>query len=195
MPKKEPENKKPENSETKNEMQPDEGTEVAVDDETIDRAVEAINEIANKSVYSGMMEIGQYVLEKFFKNDIEKATSRNPHKPESFKKLCARDDLVVSLTSLSMAVRVAGQEKFLEEKKIETEKLTYTHKTELIKMDNDGKKIFLTKRCIDEKWSTRKLGTRLQRNLKASKRTRGLRATLISVIWKVWRSKSANTNL
>ena len=103
------------------------------------------------------------MLEKFYNNDIKEATSKNPRKPASYKKLCQREDLVVSLASLSMAVRVAGQEKFLEEKEVATEALTYTHKAELIKLDNDVKKINLAKKCIDENWSTRKLAEEVKK--------------------------------
>ncbi len=76
--------------------------------ELIDHAVEHMNEIVNKSVYSGMMEIGRYVLEKFFDNDIEEATSKNPRKPDSYKKSCRREDLMISVADLSMALRVAA---------------------------------------------------------------------------------------
>ncbi len=52
--------------------------EVAIIDQNdlVDQAVQHINEIANKSVYSGMMEIGRYVLEKFFDNDVKKTSSK-----------------------------------------------------------------------------------------------------------------------
>ena len=40
------------------EVQVEQGTDVAVDDQFIDQAVKDINEIANKTIYSGMMEIG-----------------------------------------------------------------------------------------------------------------------------------------
>ena len=148
------------------ETQLDQGTEIVVDDQFIDQAVEHINEIANKTTYSGMMEIGQYVLEKFFDNDIEKASSRNPRKPESYKKLTEREDLVVPLSSLSIAVRVAGQEKFLEDKKINIDKLTYTHKAELVRMGNDIKKTSLVKKCIEENWTTRKLSEEVRKKIK-----------------------------
>ena len=47
--------------------------------ELIDHAVEHMNEIVNKSVYSDMMEMGRYFIEKFFDNNIEEAYSKNPY--------------------------------------------------------------------------------------------------------------------
>ena len=161
--KKDPPKKEDAKKEPDKETQVEKGTEVAVDEKFIDQAVKDINEIANKTLYSGMMEIGQYVLEKFYDNDIEKASSKNPHKPDSYKKLCEREDLVLSLASLSMAVRVAGQEKFLEYEKVDTKKLTYTHKSELIKIDKNESKIKLAKKCIDENWSTRELAEEVKK--------------------------------
>ncbi len=138
---------------------------VAADDALIDQAVQHINEIANKSVYSGFMEIGQYVLEKFFNNDIKEATSKNPRKPASYQKLCNRDDLAVEVSSLSTAVRVVAQEKFFEEKNINTEKLTYTHKADLVKLANGKEKTELAKACMKNNWSTRKLRDEIKKKL------------------------------
>ena len=145
--------------------------DVVADDDLIDQAVQHINEIANKSVYSGFMEIGQYVLEKFFDNDIKKATSRNPRKPASYQKLCQRQDLVIDVPRLSIAVRVAAQEKYFEEKKIDTAQLTYTHKAELVKLANDKEKIKLAKDCIKNNWFTRQLEDEVKKKLPDKEKT------------------------
>jgi hypothetical protein len=136
-----------------------------VNKDLVNEAVEFINESANKTVYTGYLEIGNYVLEKFFDNDIEKASSRNPRKPESFKALCKREDLALKLTTLTMTVRVAAQEKYFIENKVKTDSLTFTHKAELIKLPNDKTKISLVNKCIKNKLSTRKLSTEVAKKL------------------------------
>jgi len=84
--------------------------EVIMDDATIDEAVQFINERVVKIVYKGSLEIGQYVLERFFDNNIQLAGSKIANKPVSFRKLCARPDLKVSRSTL-MNRRDKGRDK------------------------------------------------------------------------------------
>jgi hypothetical protein len=138
-----------------------------VDEDTkINAAVKFINEKANKMVYKGSIEIGEYILKHFFDNDMSLASSKSPNKKESYQKLCQREDLLVSPMWLSTTVRVASQEKFLEAKKIDTSGLTYTHKASLAKLKNDGTKTRLIKNCINNKWSTRQLDNKIDAKLK-----------------------------
>ena len=51
-----------------------------IDQSVIDNAVQFINEKANEFVYSGYEQIGRYLLERFFNNDIILASSRSPRK-------------------------------------------------------------------------------------------------------------------
>ena len=136
-----------------------------VDKKLIDEAVAFINETAIKSVYQGSIEIGEYILKKFFDNDIKLASSRNPKKQTSFNALCARDDLSLDPTSLSGMVRVASQERFLSEKNVDTASLTYTHKKSLIKLENGNEKIKLIKSCIKGNWSTRFLDEKIREKI------------------------------
>ncbi|SLM30876.1 hypothetical protein MTBBW1_2500025 [Desulfamplus magnetovallimortis] len=46
----------------------------------IDDAVKFINEKASEVIYKGHEEIGRYILEKFYDDDIKEATSKNPKK-------------------------------------------------------------------------------------------------------------------
>jgi hypothetical protein len=97
------------------------------------------------------------LLEKFFNNDIKAASSRNPKKANSFRKLCERQDLLVHSGTLSEMVRVAAQEKLLLDAEIDSKKLSYTHKAELIKLPKDSQKIDLAKKAIEENLSTREM--------------------------------------
>ena len=103
------------------------------------------------------MEIGNYILKHFFNDDIKLASSKNPRKPNSYKALCRHRDLSVPYSTLTVMVRVAAQERFFKLHHIDTDKLGYTHKANLIRLRNGEKKLSLARRCINEGLSTRKL--------------------------------------
>jgi hypothetical protein len=128
-----------------------------VDQNILDAAVDFINETANETIYNGSLKIGEYILEHIFDNDLKLATSRNPKKKDSFNKLCEREDLTVPPSRLSLMVRVASQERFFVEKKVDVGSLTYTHKASLVKLDDNTKKLNLIKKCFEEEMTTRKL--------------------------------------
>lgn len=136
------------------------------DRELIETSVKYINEKANETLYKGSLEIGRYILKHFFNDDIELASSKNPRKPNSYKKLCRHRDLAVPYSTLTVMVRVAAQEAFFEANHIDTEKISYTHKSNLIRLPNDTDKINLANRCIDEGLSTRKLEALVGRSRK-----------------------------
>lgn len=128
----------------------------------LEEAVLFINERVASYVYKGSIEIGNYILEKFFNNDIDLATSKNRYKPVSFLQLCQHPDLAVSYTTLNSMVRVAAQERFLTGGGIQTDLLKYSHKVELIRLENNDEKLGLARACIDESWNIRKLREQIQ---------------------------------
>jgi hypothetical protein len=128
---------------------------VAVDGELVDQAVQFINEKMQETVYRGSEEIGAYLLEKFFDNDIRKAASRNSKKAMSFRRLCAREDLLVHPATLSVMVRVAAQENFFRDKGLDSGRLSFRHKAELVKLPNDDQKVAAAQKAMDEKMSAR----------------------------------------
>ena len=123
----------------------------------IDEAVVFINEKANETIYKGSIEIGEYILKNFFNDDIKLASSKNPKKPASFNALCKREDLAVHPNRLGLMVRVASQERYLLDEKVDLDPLTYTHKASLVKLDNGQEKINLIESCINNRWTTREL--------------------------------------
>jgi hypothetical protein len=135
----------------------------AVDTTLVDAAVKFVNEKANETLYKGSEEIGAYILEKFFDNDINKATSKNPRKPESYRALCAHPELVLKPEALSVMVRVAAQEKFFLDKKLDIQKLSYSQKAELVKLGNDKAKLKLVRNIIVNPVSVRKLQERINK--------------------------------
>jgi len=134
-----------------------------MDEKDIDAAVNFINETANKTIYQGSIEIGQYILDHFFEGNIKLAASKNPHKLLSFNKLCERDDLTVHPNRLRLMVRVADQEKYFADNGLDTKVLSYTHKSALAKLDNTEKKIKIIKKCIEKEWSTRDLENEIKK--------------------------------
>ena len=133
---------------------PDEKT---VNRKLIEDSVEFINAKANETLYKGSLEIGNYILKHFFNDDIELASSKNPRKPNSYKALCRHKELSVPYSTLTIMVRVAAQERFLVKNNIDTDKIGYTHKATLIRLENDDEKIYLAKKCLNENLSSRKL--------------------------------------
>ncbi len=131
-------------------------------DAEIENAVEFINEKANETVFKGSIEIGQYILDKFFDNDIIAATSKSPRKKASYKKLCEHQDLDVHPTSLAKMVRVASQEKYFVENKVNISGLSYTHRARLAILKNGKEKIGIVKKCKKSKWTTRQLEIKIK---------------------------------
>ena len=160
---------------------------VQVDKNKISEAVKRINELTEETIFEGHIKIGTYLLDTFFDNDIKLASSKNPKKQASFNRLCEREDLLVHPNRLAIMVRVASQEKFLDEKSVTMSSLTYTHKASLVKLDNGQKKINLINKCIDNEWTTRELDEEISKILKRPqiKRTSSLLQTTKKYISKV----------
>jgi hypothetical protein len=127
----------------------------------IEKTVKFINEKANEMLYKGSEEIGEYLLKNFFNNDPKLASSKNPHKPVSYRELCKREDLALHPITLGTMVRVAAQERYFKDNKVDTSKLTYTHKAQLVKMEDDNKKIALINDAIKNKLSTREFAKKI----------------------------------
>ena len=144
---------------------------VAVNPALIDKSVEFINNAILKTIYKGSLEIGEYLLKNFFNDDIELASSKNPHKPISFQELCKRPDLGVHPSTLSRMVRVASQERYLIDGKANVNELSYSHKLELIKLPNDKNKLKLVERCLKQKISCKKLSETI---FETRRKTRGV---------------------
>ena len=129
----------------------------------VQEAVDFIREKANESVYKGSIEIGDYILNKFFGGEIELAKSKRPKKPASYNALCRHPDLVVHPSTLSIMVRVSAQEKLFAEKKLPVEKLSYSHKAELVKVTDDKEKVKLFKHAVAKSLSVRQLASEVKK--------------------------------
>jgi hypothetical protein len=149
-----------------------------VDKALVNDAVSFINEKANETLYRGSEEIGAYLLERFFGNDIAVASSRTPHKPASYTALCQRTDLAVHPATLSLMVRVAAQEIFFKDKKFDSSGLSYTHKAELVKLPNTAEKIRLAKKALKSTFTSRLLSEEVKKTREKS----GAKGKIISSV-------------
>ncbi len=149
----------------------------------INDAVEFINNELGNTLYSASIKIGNYILDKFFDNDIELAKSKNPHKSISYNKLQNHPDLKIHLNQLNLMVRAAIQDKYLDENTLKDEKnkgkeaemllqeekdaLTFSHCVELLRLDDNEHKILLAKQAVakDKPMSVRALRIEVNKQL------------------------------
>src|SRR5438132_1165666 len=85
---------------------------VEIDDHLVKEAVKHINDVVFRTVdkgVQGMLEIGQYVFEKFFHNDPELVQFRGRQKDSSFRVLGNHAELQMSKSHLHRALHMAIQ--------------------------------------------------------------------------------------
>jgi len=134
------------------------------EDAIIKEAVEYINEKIGSSYYKTAIDVGEYVLNTFFKDNPNGVKSRDPNKENSFSKLCESSDLKVHPKHLNQMAVVALQERLLiggidSKKEFEAgitqkdmDKLGYSLKVELLKVTSDKMKITFAKHFIKQKF-------------------------------------------
>ncbi len=125
----------------------------------IDDAVRYINRKSNEGARS-LIEIGEYLLQKFFDNDPSKVEDRAPRKGISLRKLAEHPDISLSFMSLSNAVRLAVQEHLFIDDKYKA--LTDSHKIALFQIPDDEMKLHYADRVLDEGLSVRGLREMLE---------------------------------
>jgi hypothetical protein len=89
---------------------------VVVDEKLVGEAVVWIRDTALANIKKTFGEVGEYVIRKFFQDDVELAKSKNPSKTASFRALvdrCGTTDFPVSKTWLNNAVGVAMMNRLL----------------------------------------------------------------------------------
>ncbi len=72
---------------------------VTIDKKLVDEAVKWIRDTALEGIKKTLIEVGDYILKRFFNDDIELARSKNPLKNASFRALaerCGTTDFPVS---------------------------------------------------------------------------------------------------
>jgi len=144
-----------------------------LEENEINEAVKIINKMVEKGFFKTAVDVGKYVLETFYNNDIELATSKDPTKQISYRKLLSNKNLNISVNHLNQMVRVAIQEDFIN-KNIDKKKkdlLTYSHRVQLLQIEDDNTKLELANKCIQDNLSVRDLRREIRGESKSSRST------------------------
>jgi len=131
----------------------------------IDDTIAFIHRTVSEKALEAALLIGDYILTRYFNNDMEAAFSRDPHKSTSFNLLCDHPDLRISRYKLVNMVKVAAQERFLRLLDDDFTGLHYSHRLKLTALPNNEIKIDMAKKCVDENLTTRQLGYRIRRRV------------------------------
>jgi hypothetical protein len=127
--------------------------------EDVDKHVVKINSLVVNDLIKTSIKVGDYILEHFFNNDYHEAMSKNPHKAISYRDLQSHAGLNVPFNMLNQMVRVAAQERIfsdnIEPKNIKL--LSYSHRVELLQIDESDKKIEFANKSIEGQFTVRKL--------------------------------------
>ncbi|MCC6158532.1 MAG: hypothetical protein IT350_10815 [Deltaproteobacteria bacterium] len=100
----------------------------------LDEAAAFVNNRIDRSA-EALIEIGQYLLKRFFDDTVEKVGDRAPRKGVSLRKLAEHPDILMSYPQLSRSVGLAVQE--LQLASVSTLKqLTASHKLMLLGIDD-----------------------------------------------------------
>ena len=151
---------------------------VEVEETQIEDAVTWINNKIRSNVHGTYLDIGNYILDRFFGGDLEQVKSFNPHKASSFRKLTERDDLMISKTNLYNSVHVTVQEKLLLPTVQLTEQLSFTHKVALLPLKSVEKKAELANKAIDEHLTVEELKEQVKEAKKEEPQSPAGRPTL-----------------
>jgi hypothetical protein len=139
----------------------------------LDEAVAYINEVCTRRGMEVMLEVGSFLLDRFYEGDPALLADRGRRHP-TFRALAERDDLQMSATWLWRAVWIFVQLPKLPEDA--ATRLPPTHHALLLPIRHRAAKRELAERAIEERMSSRELAVaveevlRLERPLKGGRR-------------------------
>lgn len=145
----------------------EEETEGEVDQALVEEAVGEIRKRYEQTVSGmfekgnqGMLEIGRYVLDRFYEGDPEKAAARG-RKPASLRALTEHPQMPIGRSQLNNAVRAASVYKQLEDGGIkQVKQLSASHVVELLKAAPKQRKALVAE-IVDKNLTVRDLQDRL----------------------------------
>jgi hypothetical protein len=134
------------------------------DDPAIHAAIKFMRGKIKSKFLATSLEIGNYVLKKFFHDNPSEASDRNRAKNTSFRKLCENQYLPLSKTHLNLMVRIAVQDRIFEKKGIskDAEGLTYSHLCEVAKLPSVEAKRSIVAEIKKNKLSVRQTADRVK---------------------------------
>ncbi len=125
-----------------------------LDDDPVSTAVREINRIYATKTLETYIAIGKYVLDTFFEGDFTLFRSRGRSDP-NMKALAARDDLMVSATTLWRSVAVLEQSRQLPGEV--ARELSISHHLELLRVKDEEDKENLARSAVEEGMSRGRL--------------------------------------
>jgi hypothetical protein len=141
-------------AETQRDEQSDSGTHsiVLLGEDITKKHVDTINRLYQEGGEQ-LEKIGELVLRIGFNNDPKLASSHDPYKEQSYRKLVDHPDLEVSPSTLNRCLRVAVQDRVLQDNGIDSSKLSHAQKRMLIGQRNGKYKAELAKEIIENSLS------------------------------------------
>lgn len=141
--------------------EPDESVEIEISqsgESKISKAVLFLADQKNKMEQELTLfakEIGDYLLREFFDDDLRKASSQNPNKNVSFRKLCQQEDIPFSESSLRRFMQVAINFRLIPRSK--AKKLLPSHHCVLYQVADPIQRAEIGIKAADEQLSVRRL--------------------------------------
>ncbi|MFZ2634018.1 MAG: hypothetical protein WA081_15585 [Desulfosalsimonadaceae bacterium] len=116
----------------------------------IEDAVRFINFTTRKMLSDYALKIGDYLLTRFFNDDIQLASSTNRYKNVSFSRLCKRPDISLTRQDMGRMVRIAALVRIFRSIAVDVSPLTYTHQLYLTQLPHSEVKFDLVMECLNE---------------------------------------------
>jgi len=129
---------------------------VTLDKKLVDDATVWIRRKLEETVYKGTLEIGNYVLDTFFKGDIEAVRSKNPQKNTSFGALtdkCGSQELPISKPALSRAVGIAMMVRQFPDETVAFKQLAPSIQETLLPLQDPAKVEKIAKKALEGEWT------------------------------------------
>ncbi len=130
------------------------GTELkAPSNLAVETMVQNVRKIVIQTLERGMEELGEYLLQHVFDNDIGKVFSKNPYKGTSFSELARHPQMPLSRQRLAEAVRAAAFGREMEEIGVPRGALSFTHKIHIASIKDRAKRKTIVLKAHDQGWT------------------------------------------
>lgn len=145
------------------------------DQQLVSEAYQQVYDIMTNYYNKAVEEVGEYLIDKFYNGNLERAQKNKPVKYKSFKAFIERfSDQSYSQSWFYNAVNIALDKKALEQQGYnQLDKLSISHRKALTKVKNVDDKIKLADEAINQKLSVRNLEERVQSSNQGSPKREG----------------------
>jgi hypothetical protein len=133
----------------------------------IEDAVRFINFTTRKMLSDYALNIGDYLLTRFFNDDALLASSTDRYKNASFSQLCKRPDISLTRQTMGEMVRMSAQFRIFNSISIDISPLNYTKQLYLTRLPHSETKLDLAMECLNDGMTSDALLDRIQEIKKA----------------------------